>query len=177
MNNETQNTSAVATAQAKIETIRQAIIGGDTKLNANDLAAARNDLEFAELQETAREIAEQKATNEKRKANLLSLQETLRQIADSRPAIEKKFIAFEKSLDTYLASVVVYQKQLTDVRQELANGGFLVGFKPGPIEGINTSEGREVVISNVAASNIEPIEAIRTLVDKLIGEHLHPRVR
>ncbi len=172
-----ERVNAVEEARNKIETIKAGIFNGDKKLTANDLASAQNELAFSELQAEAKRRAEEKALNETRKSNLLKLQETLSAIADTRPAIDKKYAAFEKSFTDYLESVASYQKQLAEIRQELGNGGFLDGQMPGPIEGINTSDGREVAIGDVAASSLEPRGTIRTLVDRLSGEYFGDRVR
>ncbi len=173
----TTQTSAAEAAKSKVESIEQAILSGDKKLTANNLAAARNDLEFAELQDAAQRLAEEKAANEKRKANLLKLQETLRQLADSRPEIDKKYVAFEKTLTDYLSAVFAYQQQLTGIRQQLGNGGFLVGQLPGPLEGISASDGRTLEIGDISAETLEPQSKIRELVDRQIGEHLGGRIR
>jgi hypothetical protein len=162
--------NTVATATAKIQTIRQAIIGGDTKLNANDLAAARSELEFARLRDEARQIAEQKAIDAARRATLLDLQKQLSGIADTTQIIEKKFSAFEKSLTDYLAAVVVHAKSLQSVRDAIASGGFAEGYTPGPIEGIDVSIGRKVEIGATSALNIEPAEAIQRLTERLLSE-------
>jgi hypothetical protein len=164
------NGNAVETANARIESIRQAIINGDTKLSANDLAAAKNQLDFAELQEAAKKHAEEKAIADTRRANLLALQKTLGQIADSRPVIDKKFVVFEKSLTDYLSAVVVHQKELQVVRDAIQSGGFAEGFAPGPVENIPTSIGRTVEIGAASARNIEPNEEIKLLTERLLGE-------
>jgi hypothetical protein len=167
---QTNNNNAVQSANAKIESIRQAIINGDTKLTSADLAAARSELEFAELQESAWVIAEQKAIEASRRANLLALKETLAKLADTRPAIDKKFTAFEKSLTDYLSAVVVHQKELQAIRDAIQTGGFAEGYMPGPIEGIDVSIGRTVEIGATSARNIEPIEAIKLLTERLLDE-------
>ncbi len=164
------NTNAVEAAKSKIETIRQAIIGGDKKLTANDLSAARSELEFAELQESAKEIAASLAVDEARRSNLLDLQKQLRVVSESAVVVEKKFAAFEKNLTDYLSSVVVYQKDLRSVSDELANGGFLPGYTPGPIADVPATVGRNVEIGEVVAGHIEPKERIKTLVDRRLGE-------
>ncbi len=167
---QTSTISAVEAAHAKIESIRSSIIDGDTKLNANDLAAARSALEFAELQDAAKQAAEQKAIAATRRANLLDLQKQLSGIADTRPAIDKKFTAFENSLTNYLSAVVVHQKELQAVRDAITNGGFVEGFAPGPIEGIPTSIGRTLEIGAASARNIEPNEAVKLFVERVLGQ-------
>jgi hypothetical protein len=162
--------NAVDAAQTRISEIENAIINGDKKLSANDLAAAKNQLDFAELQEAAKKHAEQKAIADTRRADLLNLQKTLAQIADSHPVIEKKFAAFEKNLNDYLSAVVVHQRDLRGVRDALQNGGFLVSTTPGPIEGIPTENARTVAIGEIAANDIQPQETIKLLTERLLGE-------
>lgn len=165
-----KETTAVELADAKIQSIRQSILSGDKKFTALDLSNAKNDLEFAQLQGEAEKIAEQKAIDNLRRADLLNLQNKLAQMAQIRPAIEKKFAAFEKSLTDYLSSVVAYQKDLRRVRDSLKAGGFLTNTTPGPIEGLPASDGRTVGIGDVATESIQPKETIEKLVERLLGE-------
>jgi hypothetical protein len=165
-----EETNAVEMANAKIESIRQSILSGDKKLTASDLSNAKNELEFAELQDEAKKVAEQKAIDNLRRADLLNLQKTLAQIADSGPVIDKKFAVFEKSLSDYLSAVVAYEKDLRVVRDSLQAGGFLPGTTPGAIEGITALSGRTVEIGDVAAANIQPNDTIKTLVERFLGD-------
>jgi hypothetical protein len=165
-----EETNAVELATAKIQSIRQAIVNGDKKFTASDLSNAKNELEFAELQDEAKRIAEQKAIEDSRRADLLNLQKTLAQIADTRPVIDKKFAVFEKSLSDYLSAVVAYEKDLRIVRDSLRSGGFLPGTTPGAIEGLPTSDGRTVGIGEIAANDIQPQETIERLVERLLSD-------
>jgi hypothetical protein len=165
-----EETNAVELANAKIQSIRQSILSGDKKLTASDLSNAKNELEFAELQDEAKRVAEQKAIDNLRRADLLNLQKTLAQIADTRPVIDKLFIAFEKNLTDYLSSVVAYQKDLRGIRESLRAGGFLPSTTPGAIEGLPASEGRTVGIGEIGVQDIQPQETIETLVERLLGE-------
>ncbi len=56
MTQTTTTTTAVESAQAKIQNIQQAIVDGNKTLTAKDLASAKAELEFIQLQEEAREI-------------------------------------------------------------------------------------------------------------------------
>jgi hypothetical protein len=165
-----EETNAVEAANAKIQSIRQAIVNGDKKFTASDLSNAKNELEFAELQDEAKRVAEQKAIDNSRRADLLNLQKTLAQIADSRPVIDKKFIAFEKNLSDYLSAVVVHYKELRAVREALMSGGFLPNTTPGAIEGLPASVGRTVGIGEIAVEDIQPQETIKTLTERLLGD-------
>jgi hypothetical protein len=167
---QTNNMNAVQSANAKIQSIRQAIVNGDKKFTASDLSNAKNELEFAELQDEAKRVAEQKAIDNLRRADLLNLQKTLAQIADSRPVIDKKFLVFEKSLSDYLSAVVAYEKDLRVVRDSLRAGGFLPGTAPGVIEGLPASDGRTVGIGQVVAEDIQPNETIERLVERLLSD-------
>jgi acetyl/propionyl-CoA carboxylase alpha subunit len=164
------NENAVETAHAQIESIKQGIMSGDTKLTSSDLSKARSELEFAELREEAKKHREERADEEKRRANLLVIKKQLSDIADSRQAIDKRFTLFEKSLGDYLSSVVVHQKELQSVRDSLQNGGFLNGRMPGPIKDINTSDGREVVIGEIVAEDISPNETIKLLIENRLAQ-------
>ncbi len=97
-------TSAVESAKAKISNIQQAIVDGNKKLTPQDLSNARSELEFAELQEAAREIVKQTNIEADRKAHLLDLQKQLATVSNSRKSVDVKFTEFEKSLANYLTA-------------------------------------------------------------------------
>ncbi len=173
--------SAVQTAENKIEAIRQAIVGGDTKLNSADLAQARSELEFGELRESARVIAEEKATEAARKANLLKLQKKLATVRDSRGEVDKKFTAFEKSLADYLSSCGDYQNSLNGIRTALNTAGLypgetvaiVGGVEPGQsFSGIRVTDIRRVLsIGEVSAEGVLPEYEIKPLVEASLGEY------
>ncbi len=158
----TNNINAVESANAKIESIKQSIIGGDKTLTSADLSRARAELEFCELQQEARAIAEEKAIEVSRRANLLDLQKQLAGLADTKPILEKKFTAFERTLADYLAAVAVYHRGLQSIRDSLQNGGFTADT------GISVGASGE--IGNATAVNIIPGETIERLVERLLAE-------
>jgi chromosome segregation ATPase len=177
----TATISAVEAAQNKLESIRQALIAGDTKLKPKDLLESKNELEFAELQAEAAKIVEQKNAEAERKARLLELQKQLAAVNDSRSVVDKKFTAFEKSLADYLSSCSDYQNELNGIRSELQNAGMYpgetigirAGFEPEDVvPGIKITDVRRVLsIGAVSAENVLPGEKIKTLVEASLGEY------
>jgi chromosome segregation ATPase len=181
MTQTTETTNAVESAQNKISNIQQAIVGGNTKLNAQDLANARAALEFAELQQQAAEIAAEKAAKAARKANLLELQKELRAVSDSRKSVDAKFTAFEKSLSDYLTSASNYQNSLDAVRNSLRNAGMHPGEQTAIIGGVAPGQNffgiqitdirRKLEIGEVSAENVLPEQEIKPLVESALGEY------
>ncbi len=173
--------SAVEAAQNKIESIRRALINGDAKLTAADLAAARSELEFAELKTQAATVAEEKAAATARRANLLELQKELAAVNDSRVAVDKKFTAFEKSLADYLSTAANYQNALNGIRTSLQSAGIYprgylelsAGIPPADtVPGIPVTDERRVLsIGETSAEGVLPGEAIKPLVERVLGEY------
>ncbi len=173
--------SAVESAQNKIESIRAALANGDQKIKASDLAAARNELEFAELREQAAIIAKQKNAESERRTTLLDLQKELAAVSDSRKSVDAKFTAFEKSLSDYLTSASNYQNSLDAVRNSLRNAGMHPGETVGIVGGIApgqtffgitvTDIRRKLEIGEVSAENVLPEQEIKPLIEASLGEY------
>jgi predicted nucleic acid-binding Zn-ribbon protein len=173
--------SAVESAQNKIESIRAALANGDQKIKASDLAAARNELEFAELREQAAIIAKQKNAEAERRTTLLNLQKELAAVSDSRKSVDAKFTAFEKSLADYLAAATNYQNSLGAVRNSLRSNGLHPGEQVAVINGVGpgqtffgiqiTDVRRVLSIGEVSAANVLPDQEIKPLVESALGEY------
>jgi chromosome segregation ATPase len=181
MTQTTETTNAVESAQAKISNIQQAIVGGNTKLNAQDLANARAALEFAELQQQAAEIIKQTNIEADRKAHLLELQKRLEVVAGSRKVVNSKFAEFEKSLANYLTAATTYQNNLNNVRGALREAGMHPGEQNAIINGVGpgqtffgitvTDVRRKLEIGEVSAENVTPDQEIKPLVEQSLGEY------
>ncbi len=181
MNQTTETTNAVETAQAKITSIQQAIVGGNTKLNAADLSNARAALEFAELQQQAAEIIKQKNAEAERRTTLLNLQKQLATVSDSRKSVDAKFAAFQKALSEYLAFASNYQNSLNAVRNSLRNAGLHPGEQIATINGVAPGESyfgisvtdirRVLSIGEVSAENVLPNDVVKPLIEKSLGEY------
>jgi septation ring formation regulator EzrA len=170
MNKQTNEPNAVQTATAKLAALRQSLIDGDEKLTANDLAAARNALEFAELQESARQIAAQKATDAARRANLLDLQKQLTAVSNSRKSVDAKFTELEKSMADYLQTASTYQKKMNSIRHSV-QAEFLNQSPLNPVPGLPTSDIRRVLtIGDVSAENYDPHEITKSLVERALAD-------
>ncbi len=178
---EINETNAVEAAQNKIESIRRALINGDAKLTAADLAAARSELEFAELKTQAATIAEEKADEAARRANLLKLQKKLATVRDSRGEVDKKFIEFEKALADYLSSCGDYQNSLNGIRTALNTAGLYPGETVGIVGGVEPGQSfsgirvtdirRVLTIGEVSAEGVLPEYEIKPLVESALGEY------
>jgi hypothetical protein len=178
--NQTQP-SAVESAQNRIEAIRNGLINGDTKIKVADLAAAKNELEFASLREQAAEIVKQTNIEADRKAHLLDLQKRLEVVAGSRKVVNSKFAEFEKSLSEYLTSASNYQNSLDGVRNSLRNAGMyppeqiaiVGGVAPGQtFFGIQITDiRRKLEIGEVSAENVTPDQEIKPLIEASLGEY------
>ncbi len=181
MNQTTETTNAVSEAQNKIESIRAALANGDQKIKASDLAAARNELEFAELREQAAEIAAEKAAKAERRTILLNLQKELAAVSDSRKSVDAKFAAFQKSLSDYLTSASNYQNSLDAVRNSLRSNGLHPGETVGLVGGVApgqtffgiqiTDIRRKLEIGEVSAENILPNDVVKPIVEQALGEY------
>ena len=179
MTTETTNT-ALSEAQAKISNIQQAIVGGNTKLNAQDLANARAALEFAELQQQAAEITKQTNAEADRKAHLLELQSRLKVIADSHKVVDSKFAEFEKSLANYLTACTTFQTNLNNVRGALREADLypetdiiVAGTAPGKTSyGVQVQDRmRTLTIGEISVTNVQPNDVVKTLVEQALGEY------
>lgn len=172
--------NAVEAAKTKVTEIEQAVIDGNKKINATDLANARAALEFAELQEAAREIARQTNAEAEKKAHLLDLQKRLKVIADSRRVVDSKFAEFEKSLANYLTAATTYQNNLNSIRGELQSAGMypepgpiIAGVEPGlNVYGIRVTDfTRQLAIGEVAAKNVSPDDAVKPVIEASLAEY------
>ncbi len=180
MTQTTETTNAVESAQNKISNIQQAIVGGNTKLNAQDLANARAALEFAELQEAAREIVKQTNAEAERKAHLLDLQKRLEVVAGSRKVVNSKFAEFEKSLANYLTAATTYQNNLNNVRGALREAGMHPGEQTAIINGVEPGQAffgisvtdirRKLEIGEVSSENVLPEQEIQPLFETSLVE-------
>lgn len=132
-------TDSIETAQNKIESIRQALINGDTKLKPKDLLEAKNELEFAELQAEAARIAERKANEAARLERLKALRKRLRETSDTKAVNEAKE-RFEKAFDAYLQQIAIHNKNIADLRNEM------IGFESDNFPGLETDAGKALRI-------------------------------
>ncbi len=180
MNQTTETTNAVESAQAKISNIQQAIVGGNTKLNAQDLANARAALEFAELQEAAREIVKHTNAESERKAHLLELQTRLKVIADSHKVVDAKLESFTKSLHEYLIACTNFQSNLNNIRAELREAALypesdviIAGVTPGKVAyGIQIQDRmRRLSIGEISVQNLAPAESIKQRVEQSVADY------
>jgi chromosome segregation ATPase len=177
----TQTTTAVASAQAKIQNIQTSIVNGDKTLTARDLATARAELEFVQLQSEAREIIKQSNAEAERKTTLLNLQKRLSTVSDSRKVVNSKFTEFEKSLANYLTAASTYQNNLNDVRSELREVGMYPGEQVAIIGGVAPGQSyfgiqitdmrRKLEIGEVSAENVLPEQQIKPLIEASLGEY------
>jgi small-conductance mechanosensitive channel len=177
----TETTTAVESAQAKIQAIQQSIVGGDTKLNAQDLSNARAALEFAELQQQAAEIVKQTNIEAERKAHLLTLQKRLEVVNGSRKVVNSKFAEFEKSLANYLTAATTYQNNLDSIRAALREAGLYPGEQIAIINGVGPGQSyfgitvtdirRKLEIGEVSAENILPNDVVKPIVESALGEY------
>jgi uncharacterized protein YlxW (UPF0749 family) len=183
MQTQTQNNepNAVETARNKIGAIQQAIVGGDKTLTARDLASAKAALEFAELQQAAREIVKQTNLEAERKTTLLNLQKELASVSDSRKTVDAKFTAFQKALSDYLTSASNYQNSLDAVRNSLRSNGMHPGEQTAIINGVGpgasyfgitvTDVRRKLEIGEVSAENVLPNDVVKPLIEQALGEY------
>ncbi len=181
MTQTTETTNPVETAQNRIEAIRASLANGDQKIKASDLAAARNELEFAELREQAAIVAKQQAAEAERRTTLLNLQKELAAVSDSRKSVDAKFAAFQKSLSDYLTSASNYQNSLDGVRNSLRSNGLHPGEQVVIINGVGPGQSyfgitvtdirRKLEIGEVSAENILPNDAVKPLVESALGEY------
>ncbi len=180
MTQTTETTNAVESARNKISNIQQSIVGGNTKLNAQDLANARAALEFAELQQQAAEISKQKNAEAERKTHLLNLQTRLKVIADSHKVIDAKLESFTKSLHEYLTACTTFQTNLNNVRGALREADLypetdviLAGVTPGKVAyGIQIQDRmRRLSIGEISVENVTPDQEIKPLIEASLGEY------
>jgi vacuolar-type H+-ATPase subunit E/Vma4 len=180
MTQTTETNNLVPEALNKIESIRSGLINGDPKIKASDLAAARNELEFAELKAQAAIIAKQKNAESERKAHLLELQKRLEVVAGSRKVVNSKFAEFEKSLANYLTACTTFQTNLNNVRVALREADLypesdiiVAGVTPGKVAyGIQIQDRmRRLSIGEITAENVTPDHEIKPLVEASLGEY------
>jgi chromosome segregation ATPase len=110
--------NAVESAQNKISNIQQAIVDGDTKLTSGDLAAARSDLEFAQLRESARNLREKRADLSRRIERTKEFEARLKAV-EVDTALETAQKRFEKALRDYSLAADTRNKRLSDIQTEM----------------------------------------------------------
>jgi hypothetical protein len=179
---QTQNNepNAVLEAQNKINGIQQAIVDGNTKLTAADLSNARAALEFAELQQTARQIIEQEAAETEKKAHLLNLQKRLTVIRDSHKTIDAKLESFTRSLSEFLTACLTFQNNLNSVRTALREDDLypesdviIAGVPAGKLAfGVQIQDRlRTLSIGEISATNVNPAESIKQRVEQSVADY------
>jgi hypothetical protein len=176
-----EQTNPVEMAQAKIQSIQNALIGGNTKLTPRDLADAQSALEFARLQQRAAEISKQKTAEAQRLSLALGLEKQLASVAESRSGVDKKFVAFEKSLADYLSACSDYQRELNEIRNSLQTNGMYPGETVGLVGGIAppdvvpgvkvTDVRRRLTINSSSAESVLPSQEISAVTEKALGEY------
>jgi lysyl-tRNA synthetase class I len=119
---QTNNTNAVETAHARISNIQQAIVDGNTKLTSGDLAAARSDLEFAQLRESARIERERRADLSRRIERTKEFEARLK-VAETDTALETAQKRFEKALSAYAETADAHNERLSDIQAEMMAEG------------------------------------------------------
>jgi chromosome segregation ATPase len=173
-------TNAVASAQAKIQNIQTSIINGDKSLTSKDLASAKAELEFCELQQAARAIIATETAEAERKTTLLNLQKRLKVIADSHKVIDSKLESFTKSLHEYLTACSTFQGNLNSVRTELREAGLhpenetiLAGVPPGKVAfGISVQDRmRTLSVGEISVTNLTPGESIKAVVEQSVADY------
>jgi chromosome segregation ATPase len=176
----TQTTNAVESAQAKIQNIQTSIVNGDKTLTAKDLASAKAELEFIQLQEEAREIIKQSNAEAERKTTLLHLQKRLKVIADSHKVIDSKLESFTKSLHEYLTACTTFQSNLNDIRASLREAALypetdviIAGVPPGKVAyGISVQDRmRTLSIGEISARNVAPDDVVKPIIESALGEY------
>jgi predicted nucleic acid-binding Zn-ribbon protein len=174
----TNNETAVETATAKLESVRQSILNGDKTLSANDLSNALNELAFCELREEAKKHREEKAIESTRKARLLELQKQLATISDSHKTIDAKLESFTKSLHEYLTACATFQNNLNSVRTALREADLypesdviVAGVTPGKVTyGISIQDRlRTLTIGETSVTNLTPGESIKQRVESAVA--------
>jgi chromosome segregation ATPase len=180
MTQTTQTTNAVASAMAKIKNIQSSIVNGDKSLTSKDLAQAKAELEFCELQEEARRIIAAESAESERKATLLNLQKRLSTVSDSRKVVNAKLEAFTKSLNEYLTSCTTFQSNLNSIRSELREAGLYpetdiitAGTPPGKVSfGVSVQDARRTLsIGEIAVTNAAPEDAVKPIIESALGEY------
>jgi chromosome segregation ATPase len=175
---QTNNENAVEAASAKIESIKLAIMNGDSKLTSTDLSKARSELEFAELREEAKKHREEKADEEKRRAKLLDLQKQLAAVSDSHKVIDAKLESFTRSLHEYLTTCTTFQTNLNNVRTALREADLypesdliVAGVTSGKVAyGIQIEDRlRTLSIGQVSVTNTNAAESIKTVVEQAVA--------
>jgi chromosome segregation ATPase len=175
---QTNNENAVEAASAKIESIKLAIMNGDSKLTSIDLSKARSELEFAELREEAKKHREEKAIEATRKARLLELQKQLSAVSDSHKTIDAKLESFTRSLHEYLTACTTFQNNLNSVRTALREDNLypesdviVAGVTPGKVTyGIEIQDRlRTLTIGETSVTNLTPGESIKTVVEQAVA--------
>lgn len=122
MTQTTETTNHVETAHAKIESIKQSILNGDTRLTAADLAAARSALEFAQLREDAKKHAEAKADLAQRIERTRGFEARLKAV-ENDTALETAQKRFEKALRDYSLAADAHNERLSGIQAGMVAQG------------------------------------------------------
>ncbi len=168
--------TAVEAARARVESIRQAIIGGDEIISQAELADAKSELEFCELREQARIEREKKQFDADRRARLLDLQKQLDALSDTS-RIESLLPKIGDAVKKYLTAAQERNSKLSQIRDEISAGGFVPGSNVGkPIDDIPAEAGRILSIGTITATEFNAKERLNDLISGMLSS-FSPRRR
>jgi len=159
----------VEAAQARIDGLLNSMVdGGD--VTAKQLAEARAELELAGMRDEAERRRKNSQAAEGRREALLGLQERLQTDFDAKAVVACQE-RLANAIEAYVSMAAENNRGLHAMRSELQAGGFVKGYTPGPVDGIEASDGTTVRIGDVVAHNLRPKEVVESLVAEILSRH------
>ncbi len=152
-----------------VQELEARLVAGD-EVTPKQLAEARAADELRELKVRADKQIRRAAFEQERREALIGLQERLQTDFDAKAVVACQE-RLKDALEAYVSMAAENHRGLQAMRDELHAGGFVKGYNPGPVDGIEASDGITVRIGDVATHTMRPKEVIESLVAEILNRH------
>ncbi len=152
-----------------VQELEARLVAGEN-VTPKQLAEARAADEFRELKARADEQIAARAFEQERRAAL----EEIRRAALERfepQALDASRAKLEAAVEDYVGAAAAHNAAVMRLREELQAGGFLVGYTPGPVEGLEASDGNPTRVGDVIVHYATPRGVLENVVAEAVARH------
>jgi hypothetical protein len=152
-----------------VEQLQERMVRG-ANVTPKQLAEARAADEFRELKARADEQIAARAFEQERRAAL----EEIRRAALERfepQALDASRARVEAAVEDYVGTAAAHNAAIKRLDEELRAGGFLVGTTPGPVEGLEASDGNPTRVGDVVVHYATPRGLLENVVAEALARH------
>ena len=143
-----------------VQELETRMVAGEN-VTPKQLIEARAADELQELKSRADKQIAARTFEQERRAAL----EAIRRAAVERfgpDALSASLAKLKAAIEDYVAEAAAHNAAVRRLGEELQAGGSLKGYNPGPVDGIETSDGTTVRIGDVAAHSLMPKQVVET---------------